>query len=100
MIEDLLAAPPAWAQAFFYCAQAGAEVDLVRDFDPSNRWAIKINGSAFRPTLSKGFHAACADLEAERRIVVYGGTRAFPQPYGVETLPLEALMAQLRAKGQ
>ena len=100
VIENLLAVAPAWAQPFFYRTQAGAEVDLVLEFDPSNRWAVEIKRSASRPTPSKGFHTACADLEAERRIVVYGGTRAFPQPNGVETLPLEELMVQLTAKGQ
>ena len=100
VLENLLAAAPAWAQPFFYRTQAGAEVDLVLEFDPSSRWAVEIKRSASRPTPSKGFHAACADLEAQRRIVVYGGTRAFPQPNGVETLPLARLMEELRAKGR
>ena len=100
VIENLLAAAPTWAQPFFYRTQGGAEVDLVLEFDPSSRWAVEIKRSASRPTPSKGFHTACADLEAERRIVVYGGRRAFPQPNGMETLPLDELMAQLRAKGQ
>ena len=100
VIENLLAVAPAWTQPFFYRTQAGAEVDLVLEFDPSSRWAIEIKRSTSRPTPSKGFHTACADLEAERRIVVYGGARAFPQPNGVETLPLEELMAQLTAQGQ
>ncbi len=100
VIENLLSVAPAWVQPFFYRTQAGAEVDLVLEFDPGSRWAVEIKRSASRPAPSKGFHAACADLEAERRIVVYGGRRAFPQPHGVETLPLEALMAQLRAKEQ
>ena len=41
---------------------------------------------------------ACADLEVQRRIV-YGGSRAFPQANGVETLPLAGLVEELRAKG-
>ncbi|MCY3795517.1 MAG: ATP-binding protein, partial [Gammaproteobacteria bacterium] len=76
VIENLLAVAPAWTQPFFYRTQAGAEVDLVLEFDPSSRWAIEIKRSTSRPTPSKGFHTACADLEAERRIVVYGGARA------------------------
>ena len=100
VLENLLAAAPAWAQPFFYRTQAGAEVDVVLEFDPSNRWAVEIKRSASRPTPSKGFHTACADLEVQRRLVVYGGTRAFPQPNGVETLPLARLMEELRANGQ
>ena len=100
VLENLLAAAPAWAQPFFYRTQAGAEVDVVLEFDPGNRWAVEIKRSASRPTPSKGFHTACADLEVQRRFVVYGGTRAFPQPNGVETLPLARLMEELRANGQ
>ncbi|MYF68877.1 MAG: ATP-binding protein [Proteobacteria bacterium] len=99
-IENLLAAAPDWVQPFFYRTQGGAEVDLVLDFDPGRRWAVEIKRSASRPAPSRGFHTACADIEAQRRIVVYGGTRAFPQPNGVETLPLDGLMEQLRAKGR
>jgi hypothetical protein len=36
-------------------------------------------------------------LTAERRIVVYPGTRAFPQSGGIETLPLTDLMNALLA---
>ena len=100
VLENLLAAAPAWAQPFFYRTQAGAEVDVVLEFDPGNRWAVEIKRSASRPTPSKGFHTACADLEVQRRFVVYGGTRAFPQPNGVETLPLARLMEELRANGR
>ena len=100
VLENLLAAAPAWAQPFFYRTQAGAEVDVVLEFDPGNRWAVEIKRSASRPTPSKGFHTACADLEVQRRLVVYGGTRAFPQPNGVETLPLARLMEELRANGR
>ena len=74
-------------------------MDLVLEFDPGSRWAIEIKRSVSRPAPSKGFHPACDDLNAQRRIVVYGGTRAFAQPNGVETLPLDGLMEQLRAKG-
>ena len=96
VIENLLTAAPAWVQPFFYRTQAGAEVDLVLEIDPATRWAIEIKRSVSPPTPSKGFHTACDDLEAQRRIVVYGGTRAFPQPNGVETLPLAEFMEQLR----
>ena len=100
VIENLLATAPDWVQPFFYRTQAGAEVDLVLEFDPANRWAVEIKRLASRLTPSKGFHTACDDLQAQRRIVVYGGTRAFPQPNGVETLPLAGLMEGLRKRGQ
>ena len=97
VIENLLASAPAWAQPFFYRTQAGAEVDLVLEFDSGTRWAIDIKRSVSRPAPSRGFHMACDDLEAQRRIVVYGDNRAFPQPKDVETLPLAGLLEELRA---
>ncbi len=97
VIENLLAATPSWAQPFFYRTQAGAEVDLVLEFDPGRRWAIEIKRSTSRPTPSRGFYNGCADLKAQRRIVVYGGSRAFPQPNGVETMPLAQFMKELQA---
>lgn len=99
VIENLLAAAPAWVQPFYYRTQAGAEVDLVLEFDPGRRWAVEIKRSVSRPAPSRGFHIACADLGAQRRIVVYGGTREFPQPNGVETLPLVGLMEALKGEG-
>ena len=99
VVENLLAAAPAWVQPFYYRTQAGAEVDLVLEFDPGRRWAVEIKRSVSRPTPSRGFHIACADLGAQRRIVVYGGTREFPQPNGVETLPLVGLMEALKGEG-
>ena len=99
VIENLLAAAPAWVQPFYYRTQAGAEVDLILEFDPGRRWAVEIKRSVSRPEPSRGFHIACADLGAQRRIVVYGGTREFPQPNGVETLPLVGLMEALKGEG-
>ncbi|MDE0214830.1 MAG: ATP-binding protein [Deltaproteobacteria bacterium] len=95
VIENLLAVAPAWAQPFYYRTQAGAEVDLVLEFDPSRRWAIEIKRSVSAPTPSRGFHIACTDMGAARRIVVYGGARRFLQPGGTETIPLGGLMDEL-----
>jgi uncharacterized protein len=97
VLENLLAAAPDWAQPFFYRTGGGAEADLVLEFSPTRRWAIEIKRSATTPAPSRGFHVACDDLGAQRRIVVYPGVRAFPQPGGVETLPIADLMRELSA---
>ena len=94
-IENILAVAPVWVQPFYYRTQAGAEVDLVLEFDPGRRWAVEIKRSVGSPAPSRGFHSACADLDAARRIVVYGGARRFSQATGVETVPLGALMDEL-----
>jgi predicted AAA+ superfamily ATPase len=97
VLENLLAATQDWAQPFFYRTGAGAEADLVIEYAPTRRWVIEIKRSIANPTPSRGFHLACDDLTAERRIVVYPGTRAFPQSGGIETLPLTDLMNALLA---
>lgn len=97
VLENLLAATPAWAQPFFYRTRAGAEADLVVEFTPTRRWAIEIKRSTASPAPRRGFHFACDDLKVERRIVTYPGTRAFPQSGGVETLPITELMRDLLA---
>ena len=94
-IENLLAVAPSWAQPFYYRTRAGAEVDLVLEFDPGRRWAIEIKRSVSAPTPSRGFHIACTDIGAARRIVVYGGARRFLQAGGTETIPLGGLMDEL-----
>ena len=100
VIENLLAVAPSWTQPFYYRTQAGAEVDLVLEFDPARRWAIEIKRSVSAPAPSKGFHVACADLNAARRIVVYGGARCFPQAGGIETMPVSRLMEELAAEAE
>lgn len=65
------------------------------EFSRSRYWAIEIKRSTANPQPKKGFHLGCDTLSAERRIVVYPGDRAFPQPNGVETLPIVQLMNEL-----
>ena len=98
VIENLIAATPDWVQPFFFRTNAGAEVDLLLEFNPTRRWAIEIKRSASQPRPSKGFHIACDDLKVERRIVVYSGQASFPQSDGIETMPPQALMRQLEAQ--
>ena len=98
VVENLLSVLPSWIQPLHFRTQAGAEVDLVLEFGPTRCWAVEIKRSTSRVRPSRGFHVACDDLRAERRIVVYGGAEAFPQPGGVETLPLRSLMDELNAE--
>ena len=99
VIENLLSVTPSWIQPLHFRTQSGAEVDLVLEFNPGRCWAVEIKRSRSLVRPSKGFHIACDDLQAERRIVVYAGMEAFPQPNGVETLPLNRLMEELAAEG-
>lgn len=50
------------------------------------------------PSVSRGFHAACADLRPARRFVFYPGAEVFPLGGEIEALPVETLMDRLAAR--
>lgn len=72
-------------------------VDLLLVFPGGDRWAVEIKHS-LSPRPKRGFHAACADLESEKRFVVYPGDESFPLGNGVQAISLPAL-ARLLAEG-
>ena len=43
------------------------------------------------PKLERGFHHACADLQPERRFVVYAGAERFPVSENTEAISLTDL---------
>ena len=95
VIENILAVTPEWVQPYFYRTARGAEIDLVLEFAPDERWAIEIKRSMSKPSPSVGFHNGAEDLQVSRRIVVYPGTRTFLQGKSVETVSLWELMSEL-----
>jgi predicted AAA+ superfamily ATPase len=98
VLENLIAAAPEGTEAFHYRTGAGAEVDLVLELRPGQRWAIECKRS-LAPTPARGFHEACKDLQPSRALVVYPGDEPFPLGQGVECLPLAQAVAMLRAAG-
>ena len=98
IIENLLACAPPDTQASYYRTAVGAEIDLVLELPGSARWAIEIKRSS-APTVTRGFHLACDDLAATRRIVVSSANAKFPMTGGIEHVPLLALMRELLALG-
>lgn len=98
-IETLLAVAPGGAVGNFYRTAAGAEVDLLITLPGRRPWAIEIKRS-LAPKLERGFHQACADLDPERRIVVYPGAEPFPLGEGVEVLPLRMAGRELLEAGE
>ncbi len=95
VIESILAMAPHWALPFFFRTQRGAEVDLVLEFSPEERWGIEIKRSMSATKPSAGFHRGCEDIGAKRRLVLYPGEHSFTQPGKVETLPLERFLEEL-----
>lgn len=94
IIENLLACVPAGTQHSYYRTAVGAEVDLVLELPGGELWAVEIKRSS-APTVSKGFHIACDDLGATRRIVISSANARFPMAGGAEHLPLLELMHAL-----
>ncbi|MBI4626776.1 MAG: ATP-binding protein [Verrucomicrobia bacterium] len=95
VIENLLAAAPAGTQAWFYRTAAGAEIDLVLEIPPKQRWAIEIKRSS-APSLAKGFYLGCKDVKATRRMVVHAGEETYGLGDGVEAASLAGALAELR----
>jgi predicted AAA+ superfamily ATPase len=110
--ETLIAVAPSGTEACFYRTSAGAEIDLVLSVPGGELWAVEIKRSS-APTVEKGFHFACADLNPNHRFVVYPGSEKFPLGNDIDAIGLpalakllagdkewEALLRRTRAKGE
>ncbi len=97
IVENLLACAPPGTQASYYRTAVGAEIDLVLELPGAQLWAVEIKRSS-APTVGKGFHIACDDLAATRRLVVSSANARFPMAGGIEHLPLLELMHELAGK--
>ena len=85
VIESLLSIAPDRAEASFYRASGGAEVDLILTLPGREPWAVEIKRS-LNPRPSKGFHGACADVEPEAKFVVYPGEERYRVAEDIEAL--------------
>lgn len=95
LVENILSSLPAAVHSWFYRTSAGAEIDLVLEFDPRSIWAIEIKRSISNPVPSKGFYIGCADLKATRQIVLYPGTESYRINPNVEVIPWDQLTEEL-----
>jgi uncharacterized protein len=86
-LEAILAGAPDGSKPYFYRSAAGHEIDLVLELSASRRWAYEFKKSS-APAVEKGFHIACDDIKAERRLLVYPGTEPYPGTNGIEVMPL------------
>jgi uncharacterized protein len=99
VIENLLDSAPAGVEGYYYRTSGGAEIDLLLVFPGGRRWAVEVKRT-LRPRPERGFHSAGADLEPDRRFIVYPGTERYPLASGIEAVPLTALAAELRDAGE
>jgi len=94
VVENLIGAAGPALQAHGYRTSAGAEIDLLLVVGRA-RIAVEIK-RATAPSVSKGFHIACDDVDATARWLVYPGREAYPGPHGVAVLPVVEAMRRLR----
>jgi predicted AAA+ superfamily ATPase len=94
VIENILSVLPTGASAWFYRTAAGAEIDLVIEWNVQHKIAIEIKRS-MSPSVSKGFHLGCEDIAATHRYIVYPGHERFPITPKITAMPLADLMREL-----
>ena len=95
VIENLLAAAPAFTLASFYRTAAGAEIDLLLELPGRHGlWAIEIkNGLAIK--VEKGFHMAYQDIKPARSFVVYAGDQSYALSKDLQAISVKGLAALL-----
>jgi predicted AAA+ superfamily ATPase len=94
--ESLIAVAPDGTEAHFYRTSTGTEVDLVLTLPGGKLWAIEIKRSS-APKVERGFHSACADLEPNRRFVVYPGEERFSLDDETEAVSVSGLAKALQS---
>ena len=96
VIENIMAVCPAEINVYYYRTAQGAELDLVLEISQTERWGLDIKRSS-APTVSKGFHIACADIKATRKFLVYSGTETFSIGNDITLISLTGIMRLLLA---
>jgi predicted AAA+ superfamily ATPase len=94
VIENIMSVLPINVQPFYYGTPAGAEIDLILEFSPAEKWAIEIKRNS-TPVVSKGFFIACEDVKPQRRYVVYSGKDRFSLGQGITAISLFELMNEV-----
>lgn len=95
VIETILNSLPPQANAFFYRTSAGAEIDLLLEFNLHHYWAIEIKFSR-TPKPSKGFHLSCEDLNVKRKFVIYSGDDLFSLGHETTAISLPLFLSEIR----
>jgi len=94
VIENVCSVLPYHVRPYYYRSQAGAEIDLILEFSPTEKWAIEIKRSS-APVISKGFYIAADDIKATRRYVVYSGQDTFSIGKDTVTISLAGMMEEV-----
>jgi uncharacterized protein len=96
VIENILSSVSDKIQCYYYGTPGGAEIDLILEFSPSDKWAIEIKRSA-APAVSKGFYLACEEVKPSRKFVVYSGNDSFKISSEVMAISLQDILAEVKS---
>jgi len=97
VIENIMSVLPPRVRAYYYRTAGGAEIDLVLEFGVNEKWAIEIKkGTSF--SLGRGFHEACADIQPQKKFVIYAGEDRFSSQDEVIATSLYDFMVMLKEK--
>ncbi len=99
VIENILSGLPAHVACSYYRSTGGSEIDLVLELGGGEVWAVEIKRSSV-PKVARGFHNACDDVKADRRLVVHGGDESHPLGDGIEAVSLRDICAELRGRNR
>jgi len=98
VIENICSVLPYHVRPYYYRSQAGAEIDLILEFSPAEKWSIEIKRSSV-PVISKGFYIAADDIKATRRYVVYSGQDKFSIGKNTMAISLKEIMEEVEKAG-
>ncbi|MFC3417153.1 ATP-binding protein [Algoriphagus hitonicola] len=94
VVENILNSISNQWTASYYRSSNQTEIDLILEKGHREVWAIEIKRS-IAPSLSAGFHKACEDIGATRKMVIYSGTERFQITGMTEVIGLKDFLALL-----
>jgi hypothetical protein len=94
VIENIMSVAPPNAQAFYYGTPGGAEIDLILEFSPTERWAVEIKRNS-SPSVAKGFYSAREVVQPQKCFVVYAGKDRFSMDADIIAISLFDFMHEV-----
>ncbi|WP_026969232.1 ATP-binding protein [Algoriphagus terrigena] len=96
VVENILNSLSSSWTISYYRSSNQAEIDLVLEKSNQEVWAVEVKRS-IAPSLSAGFHSACEDIGATKKIVVYSGKDRFPMKGEVEVIGLVEFLKMVKS---
>ncbi len=81
----------------YYRTSSQTEIDLALEGPKQEIIAIEIKRSS-APKVTRGFHLACEDIQATRKIAIYSGQERFPLTDDTEAMNLHTFLSGIRER--